>query len=82
MFANGWAVPADGEGRERCRGIVERNADECVTWIHSYVGADGKKVFCVYDAPTPEALRRAAAKNGLPVERITEVLVLDPSFYA
>lgn len=42
---------------------------------------DGKKTFCVYDAPTPEALRKTAARNDLPVDRITQVRVLDPYFY-
>jgi hypothetical protein len=38
-------------------------------------------MFCVYDAPSPEAIRRAAERNGLPVDRITRVTVLDPYFY-
>jgi hypothetical protein len=38
-------------------------------------------MFCVYDAPSPEAIRRTASHNKLPVERITEVRVLDPYFY-
>jgi hypothetical protein len=52
-----------------------------VTWVHSYVSADKKKTFCVYDAPAPEAIRHAASRNKLPVQRITEVRVLDPYFY-
>jgi hypothetical protein len=52
-----------------------------VTWVHSYVTGDKKKTFCIYDAPTPEAVRTAANRNGLPVDRITEVRVLDPYFY-
>jgi hypothetical protein len=35
----------------------------------------------VYDAPNPETIRRAADRNGLPVDRITRVTVLDPYFY-
>jgi hypothetical protein len=35
--------------------------------------------FCVYDGPSPEAIRRAAEANQLPVYRITEVRVLDPT---
>ena len=62
--------------------MVERNADEGVTWVHSYVSDDRTKTFCVYDAPTPEAIRKAAARNRLPVERITQVRVLDPDFDA
>lgn len=38
------------------------------------------KTFCVYDAPDPEAIRRTAEKNNLPVDRITRVTVLDPYF--
>jgi hypothetical protein len=60
---------------------VERNADEGVTWLHSYVRDDGKKTFCIYEAPSPEAVRRAAARNGLTVDRITEVRALDPYTY-
>jgi hypothetical protein len=64
-----------------CLEIVERNADESVTWLQSYVSDDGKKTFCVYDAPNPEAIRKTATRNGLPVECITQVRVLDPYFY-
>ena len=63
------------------RAVVERNADEGVTWVHSYVSDDRTKTFCVYDAPSPEAIRKTAARNELPVERITQVRVLDPYFY-
>jgi hypothetical protein len=37
--------------------------------------------FCVYDAPSAEAIWLAAKENGLPVDTITEVSVLDPYFY-
>ena len=61
--------------------LVDRNADDGVTWLHSYVADGGKTTYCVYDAPTPEAIRRTATANRLPVDRITEVRVLDPYFY-
>jgi hypothetical protein len=80
-FPDGIGIPATAEGVETCLGVVERNADHGVTWVHSYVSDDRKKTFCVYDAPTPEAIRKSAAQNGLPVERITRVRVLDPYFY-
>ena len=66
---------------ERCRAVVERNADEAVTWLLSYVSEDARSSFDVYDGPSPEAIRKAAALNRLPIERITEVRVLDPYFY-
>ena len=36
---------------------------------------------CVYDAPSPEAIRKTARHNDLPVDRITQVRVLDPHMY-
>ena len=62
--------------------VVEWNADEGVNCVHSYVSEDRQKTFCVYDAPSPEAIRTTAALNELPVDRITKVHVLDPYFYA
>jgi hypothetical protein len=57
---------------------LERNGALGVTWLHSYVSEDRRKTFCVYDGPSPEAIRAAAARNRLPIERITQVRVLDP----
>jgi hypothetical protein len=45
------------------------------------VTPDRRTTFCVYDGPSPQAIRRAAEANQLPVDRITEVRVLDPYFY-
>jgi hypothetical protein len=69
-------------GTQLCLAVVERNADEGVTWLHSYVRDDERKTFCVCEAPSPEAIRKTAARNHLPVDRITEVRVLDPYSYA
>ena len=80
-FPEGLEIPADADGARACLGIVERNADDGVTWIRSYVTGDRSKTFCVYDAPSPEAIRRTAGWNALPVDRITEVRVLDPYFH-
>jgi hypothetical protein len=79
-FAERWSIAATPEGAGDCRSVVERNADWAVTWLHSYVSADGKTAFCVYEAPTPEAIRKAAAQSRLPVDRIVRVRVLDPYF--
>ena len=61
--------------------LVERNTDASVTWLHSYVSEDGRRAFCVYEGRSPEAVRRASALNGLPVERITQVRHVDPYLY-
>jgi hypothetical protein len=66
---------------DACLEIVVQNSDEGVTWLQSYVSDDAGKTFCVYDAPNPEAIRKTAARNGLPVDCITQVRVLDPYSY-
>jgi hypothetical protein len=81
-FPDTLEIPIGKGGIDVCRTVVDRNAEEGVTWVHSYVSADKRTTFCVYDGPTPEAIRKAATRNDLPVDRITEVRVLDPYFYA
>src|SRR3954452_11346097 len=80
-FPDGLHIPITEEGAKAARKVVSVNAEQQVTWIHSYVSDDKKKTYCVYDGPSPEAIRLVATKNGLPVDRITEVSVLDPYFY-
>jgi hypothetical protein len=80
-FPEGLQIPVTEEGAAACLGVVGTNTDVGVTWVHSYVGKDKTQSFCIYDGPHPEAIRRAAERNGLPVDRITQVSVLDPYFY-
>jgi hypothetical protein len=80
-FPEGLVIPIDATGAKACISVVANNAEDGVTWVHSYVSDDKKRTFCIYDAPSPEAIRRTASRNRLPVDRITEVRVLDPYFY-
>jgi hypothetical protein len=80
-FPDGLSIPTDEAGASLCRSVIDKNAEDGVTWVHSYVTPDRKRSFCIYDGPTPEAVRRAAARNKLPISQITEVRVLDPYFY-
>ena len=80
-FPDGLHIPTNAEGAGAMSGVVERNSGEGVSWVHSYVSADKTRTFCVYDAPSPDAIRTVAEKNGLPVDAIHEVRVLDPYFY-
>jgi hypothetical protein len=79
-FPGGLQIPLNGDTRATL-GVVERNAEQGVTWVHSYVSDDKKRTYCIYDGPSPEAIRSTASANTLPVDRITEVSVLDPYFY-
>jgi hypothetical protein len=61
--------------------IIATNADLGVTWLHSYVSADQQSMLCLYEGPDPERIRKAAARNELPIETITQVTILDPHGY-
>ena len=80
-FPDTLQITQDDTGMKVVTGVVDRNADQGVTWVSSFVSADREKTFCIYDGPTPEAIRRAAEHNSLPVDAITQVTVLDPYFY-
>jgi hypothetical protein len=80
-FPDGLAIPMTDEGAQVCLTVVGNNSVDGVTWVYSYVTPDKKKTFCIYDAPSPEAIRTAAKRNNLPVDSITPVSVLDPYFY-
>ena len=80
-FVDGLAIPVNDEGAGVCRAVIGNNTEDLVTWVQSYVSADKSKTFCIYDGPSPEAIRRAARRNNLPVDHITEISVLDPYFY-
>ncbi len=56
----------------------EENTRAGANWILSYVTPDQKKAFCLYEAPDPASVRRAAGLNGMPIDRISEVSVHSP----
>ena len=80
-FPEGLQIPKNEAGVRICQAVITTNTDDLVTWVHSYVTEDKLKTYCIYDAPSPEAIRHAARRNNLPVDKITEVSVLDPYFY-
>lgn len=80
-FPDSLQIPVNEEGKATVASVVGNNAGLGVTWVHSYVNDEKTKTFCIYDGPNPGAIRQAAERNGLPVDRITEVTVLDPYFY-
>lgn len=53
--------------------VNEINDEEMVRWIFSYLSLDRKKTYCLYEAPSIEAVRIAAERAGVPAEVIAEV---------
>jgi Protein of unknown function (DUF4242) len=58
---------------EAADGINRINGQEGVRWMFSFLSADKRKTYCLYEAPSPEAIRTAAARAGLPADVIVEV---------
>ena len=81
-FPTGLAIPMNAEGATAIAKVNAVNAEAGVTWLHSYVTEDKVTTFCVYDGPSPDAIRDVAERNGLPVDSITEVSVLNAHPYS
>ena len=58
---------------EGADGINRINDQEGVRWMYSFLSADKRKTYCLYEAPSPEAIRTAATRAGLPADVIVEV---------
>ncbi|MGK2928562.1 MAG: DUF4242 domain-containing protein [Acidimicrobiales bacterium] len=59
-------------------GIKAINDEVGVKWILSFLSADKRKTFCLYEAPNPESLREAAARLGIPADVVTPVDGIGP----
>ena len=79
-FAEGAASVTQAARAGHFSALIGANAREGVTWVHSYFALERQRSWCICDGPSPEAIRAAAKANGWPVDRVTEVQVLDPYF--
>ncbi|CAN7179885.1 DUF4242 domain-containing protein [Knoellia sp. LjRoot47] len=55
------------------RELREINDDEHVRWLYSFLSADRRRTFCLYEADSAEAILRAAERAGVPADVIVEV---------
>ena len=55
------------------RAVDEYNASNDIRWLTSFLSADKKKTYCLYECADIEVLRRHAADLGIPADVITEV---------
>jgi hypothetical protein len=58
---------------ESVRLIEEINAEEGVNWVASFLTANRQQTYCLYEAPSPDALVAAAKRAGLPADVVVEV---------
>ncbi len=60
--------------------IEAANGDEGVRWLFSFLSADRRRTYCLYEAPSPDAILDAAKKVNVPADVIVEVSAGTPQF--
>jgi len=60
--------------------IEEVNSDEGVRWLFSFLSADRRRTYCLYEAPSPDAILAAAQRANVPADAIVEVSAATPQF--
>ena len=53
--------------------LEDVNDDEGVSWLFSFLSADRHRSYCLYEAPSPDAIITAARRAGIPADVVTEV---------
>ena len=68
--------------REAAAAVKLINDDVGVNWLFSFLSADKKKTYCLYEAPSAEAIREAARRANLPADVVVEVSEIRPEAFA
>ena len=63
---------------EGVRALEEINAEEGVHWLFSFLTADKRQTYCLYEAPSPDEIMAAARRANLPADVIIEVNQVSP----
>jgi hypothetical protein len=53
--------------------LEQINADEGIHWLFSFLSADRRRTYCLYEAPSPAAIKAAAQRANIPADAIVEV---------
>jgi hypothetical protein len=61
--------------------IEEANASEGVRWLFSFLSADRRRSYCLYEAPSPDAILAAAKRAGIPADEVVEVDRISADMY-
>lgn len=60
--------------------IEDVNSEEGVRWLFSFLSADRRRTYCLYEAPSPDAILAAARRANVPADEIVEVSAATPQF--
>lgn len=61
--------------------IKRINDDVGAQWLYSFLSADRKKSYCLYAAPSADAIREASKRLNVPADVIVEVGELRPEMF-
>jgi hypothetical protein len=61
--------------------VTQINDDVGVQWLFSFLSADKKKTYCLYEAPSADEIREAARRANIPADEIVEVGELRPEMF-
>ena len=75
-FAEQLEVTSDGAAA-----VKKVNTEVGVNWLYSFLSADKKKTYCLYEAPSAELIREAARRNNIPADVIIAVSELRASAF-
>jgi hypothetical protein len=62
--------------------IRQVNDEIGVQWLYSFLSADKRKTYCLYEAPSADAIRAAAKRLDAPADVIIPVSHLRPEQFA
>ena len=72
-------VPTDAQ----TAAVVKQVNDEIgIQWLFSFLSADKRKTYCLYEAPSAALIRAAAERLGIPADTIVEVDSFGPQALA
>ena len=72
-FGSVWVADQLDLSADDVRAIDAVNADEGVSWLFSFITADKLRTYCLYEAPSPDAIMEAARRANVPADKIVEV---------
>jgi hypothetical protein len=81
IIERNWAEKLDVT-REGAAEVKLVNDEVGVHWLYSFLSADKRKTYCLYEAATAEAIREAARRAGIPADVIVEVSEIRPEAFA
>ena len=68
--------------RDSAAAVKQVNDEIGVHWLFSFLTADKRKTYCLYEASSVDAIREAARRANIPADVIIEVSELRPEAFA